>query len=99
MPKTAFKSGSGKYSDIHFTDARLAERIIKHFPVGRCLEPFRGGGAFSQHLPDGSDWCEISEGKDFFDFHERVDWLITNPPFSIMTKVFEHAFKLTSSPP
>jgi ATP-binding cassette subfamily F protein 3 len=35
------------YSDVHFTDSALARRIVEHFaPTGRCLEPFKGEGAF-----------------------------------------------------
>ena len=90
--------GQKNYSDVHFTNSELARRIINHFaPSGRCLEPFRGDGAFFNHLPSGSDWCEISDGRDFFEFSEQVDWIITNPPFSIMTRVFEHAFTVSEN--
>ena len=84
------------YSDVHFTKPDIAQKIVEHFnPVGRCLEPFKGGGAFYQHLPINSRWCEISEGMDFFEFKEEVDWIVTNPPFSNLTQVYEHAFKLS----
>lgn len=86
------------YSDVHFTDDLLARRVIDHFkPAGRCLEPFKGDGAFFNHLPAGSDWCEITEGRDFFAYQEPADWIITNPPFSNMTQVFEHAFQLAEN--
>lgn len=86
------------YSDVHFTDAAVARAVVEHFrPVGRCLEPFKGGGAFLEALPDGSDWCEIEEGRDFFQYGQRVDWLVTNPPFSSLTAVFEHAFEVSDN--
>lgn len=92
MVRTVGLSG---YSDVHFTDAAVAQAVVAHFqPTGRCLEPFRGGGAFYQHLPPDALWCEVTEGRDFFDFKEPVDWLVTNPPFSNMTEVFQHAFTL-----
>lgn len=93
MPIT---TGLKNYSDVHFTNARLAKAIVDHYsPKGLCLEPFRGDGAFYDHLPENSRWCEITEGLDFFDFNESVDWIITNPPFSNLTQVFEHAFNIS----
>lgn len=92
MVRTVGLSG---YSDVHYTADTVARRIVEHFqPAGVCLEPFRGDGAFHRHLPDGSPWCEISEGRDFFAYTDPVDWIITNPPFSNLTRIFEHAFGL-----
>ena len=91
-------TGQKNYSDVHFTNSILAKNIIDHFsPSGKCLEPFKGEGSFYKHLPSGSDWCEITEGRDFFEYKEQVNWIITNPPFSIMTKVFEHYFILSNN--
>lgn len=84
------------YSDVHFTDSALAGAIVQHFqPQGQCLEPFKGDGAFLQHLPADSDYCEILEGLDFFAHQKPADWIITNPPFSNLTEVFAHAFTLS----
>lgn len=86
------------YSDVHFTDTSLARSIVAHFkPSGRCLEPFKGGGAFLDHLPPDSEFCEIAEGRDFFTYQSEVDWIVTNPPFSNLTAVFEHAFHLSEN--
>lgn len=27
------------------------------------------------------DWCEIKEGRSFYDFCGKVDWVVTNPPW------------------
>lgn len=90
--------GLQDYSDVHFTDGEVARRIVQHFdPSGLCLEPFAGEGAFLQHLPPGSLSCELALGVDFFEFNHRVDWLITNPPFSNLTQVFQHAFALADN--
>ena len=53
---------------------------IKHDVV---LDPCRGDGSFYDQYPDycTKDWCEITDGRDFFDWDKRVDWIITNPPF------------------
>jgi hypothetical protein len=87
--------GLTDYSDVHYTSDGVARQIVAHFnPRGVCLEPFRGGGAFHRHLPPGSPWCEIEEGRDFFAWREPVDWIVTNPPFSNLTAIFAHAFEL-----
>lgn len=90
--------GLKDYSDVHFTNDDVARRIVEHFkPVGRCLEPFAGEGAFLQHLPPGSQWCELSKGVDFFSWTDHVDWIVSNPPFSNLTQVFEHAFSVAEN--
>ena len=66
-----------------------------HFhPCGRILEPCKGGGAFMRCLPPETMWCEITEGRDFFAFNEPVDWIITNPPYSLTREFLQHAFRL-----
>lgn len=86
------------YSDVHFTDSTVARRVVEHFnPAGVCLEPFAGEGAFLQHLPPGSQWCELSQGRDFFKHTAPVDWIVTNPPFSNLTEIFEHAFSIADN--
>ncbi len=86
------------YSDVHFTNEDVARKVVEHFsPSGRCLEPFKGDGAFLKWLPDGSEWCEITEGVDFFSTRGCFDWIITNPPFSNLTAVFEYSFHLSEN--
>lgn len=86
------------YSDVHFTDSDVAKLIVEHFnPRGKVLDPFRGEGAFYRHLPEGSLWCELSEGRNFFDFHDEVDWIISNPPYSNLTDVLRHSFKIATN--
>lgn len=73
-------------NDKVMTPEDLAVQIINHFaPRGRILEPCRGSGNFYRNFPVDNSvslYCEIDEGLDFFDFQGRVDWVITNPPFS-----------------
>lgn len=40
---------------------------------------------------------EIAEGKDFFNWHEKVDWIITNPPYSIYDKFLKHCFEVADN--
>lgn len=84
--------GTGKPEDVVYTPGWCAADMVEHFqPTGVVLDPCRGLGAFHDLLPDGSPWCEISEGVDFFDWHDRVDWVIGNPPYSLTRPWFRHS--------
>lgn len=70
-------------NDNVYTPDWLARAIMDHFkPDGKLLEPCRGKGAFYKLMPKGSPWCEIAEGRDFMAYKGRVDWVVTNPPWS-----------------
>ena len=72
--------------------------MVTHFaPAGIVLEPCRGGGAIHDLLPEGSPWCEIEEGRDFFDFNQEVDWIISNPPYDQTRQFMRHAFRLAEN--
>jgi len=76
-----------KREDCIQTPIPLAKRIVEHFsPYGNILEPCKGDGNFLSVLPKGTEWCEILEGQDFFNWNNKVDWIITNPPYSKMRK-------------
>ena len=71
-----------KLGDVVFTQDWVARSIVEHFnPKGTILEPCKGEGAFTKYLPT-AEWCEISEGRDFFLWDKPVDWMIGNPPYS-----------------
>jgi len=69
-----------------YTNEKMAKYLIK-----RCnfkendivLEPCMGNGAFYDHLPFyvNKDWCELSKGRDFFNYNSKVEYVIGNPPF------------------
>lgn len=78
-------------NDCVQTPPELAKRIVRHFkPVGKTLEPCRGDGNFLRYMPEAS-WCEIKEGRDFFEWKQKVDWVVTNPPWSQIRKFLQHA--------
>ena len=87
---------SQNIGDKVYTPEHIAKYIIKSFNIsGKVLDPFRGKGAFYNNFPtNNKDWCELDEGKDFFDYNEPVDWIISNPPYSIFNDVLEHSIKL-----
>lgn len=83
-----------KRGDVVYTPDWAAYDMVSHFaPRGRVLDPCRGKGAFTQFLPD-ADWCEISDGRDFFAWTEQVDWVIGNPPYSLTRKWFQHSYTI-----
>lgn len=76
------------------TPEDLAGRIVAYFkPTGRILEPCAGDGNFLRHLP-GAQWCEIKQGLDFLSYDGKVDWIITNPPWSKIRPFLQHGFKV-----
>ena len=84
--------------DVVQTPLEMAERIVRHFkPTGVVLEPCRGEGNFLRCLPSGSPWCEIKEGRDFFDWRGRVDWIVTNPPWSQIRPFLQHAMTVAEN--
>ncbi len=86
---------SEKQGDVVYTPDWAALDMVEHFkPTGRILDPCRGRGAFTDHLPTGTEWCEVTDGRDFFDWHERVDWVLGNPPYSMTRKWFRHSYAI-----
>ena len=85
-------------NDIVYTPRSISSAIVKHFaPAGICLDPCRGDGAFYDYLPNGALWCEVQNGVDFYDFIGKVDWIISNPPFSDYDNFLEKAFSVSSN--
>ncbi len=79
-------------NDVFYTPAPLAIELIGAVdiePSDSILDPFKGKGVFFDNYPPCGfkDWAEITEGRDFFSESRRFDWLISNPPFSLMSKV------------
>ena len=95
-PTQPNRTGKSTANDVVMTPVSTAELIVDYFkPSGTTLEPCRGDGAFYDLLQ--GDWCEISEGRDFFDYNKKVDWIITNPPFSIFDAFLLHSFSIADN--
>jgi len=85
-------------ADIVYTPDNISRHIIDFLkPEGKCLDPCRGDGAFYKFMPQGTDYCEISEGKDFFEYNKSVDWVIGNPPYSIFEDFLKKAFEISEN--
>lgn len=89
-----------RINDVIYTPLSLAIDCISCVPINRSdtiLDPFLGGGVFFDNYPENNikDWCEIEKGKDFFEYEKRVDWIISNPPFSKMNEVLNKCAELS----
>jgi hypothetical protein len=83
--------------DVVYTPEWVAADMVSYFqPVGRILEPCKGDGVFLRYMPS-ADYCEISEGKDFFKWVEPVDWVMGNPPYSAFGKWILHAMAIAEN--
>lgn len=75
---------------FHQTPNDLARDLIQLLPLeatDRLYEPFKGEGSFYNNFPtvNPKDWCEITDGRDYKDYTQEYDWVITNPPFRLNT--------------
>jgi len=85
-------------ADAVMTPEWAAKDMVEWFkPTGRILEPCKGFGAILTQLPDHAEWCEITQGRDFFDWHEKVDWIISNPPYSGFREWMEHSYEVADN--
>ena len=97
-----FGKGKGvlKPNDTVYTPPKIAKEMISFYNLkGIVLDPFKGGGVFYDNLPPNVErhWCEIDEGVDFFEFNKQVDWIISNPPYSIYEEVMNHSYKISKN--
>lgn len=86
MKRSFVPKSNSPEKDLVMTPEWLAKDIVEHFqPTGFLLDPCRGAGAFFNQFDfHNSDWCELSEGRDFLEYEGFADWIITNPPWSKM---------------
>lgn len=88
---------SVRLDDIILTPLDVARDVVKHFkPSGRILDPCRGNGAFADLMP-GCEWCEIREGRDFYNWREPVDWIVSNPPYSVFSDFLRHSLNVAEN--
>jgi len=85
-------------SDYVLTPEWCAKDMIKFFnPVGKILDPCRGlNKVFYNNLPT-ADYCEIQENKNFFEYNNKIDWIISNPPYSIFKDWMIHSYKIADN--
>ena len=98
MNKICNKQTKNKNDDIH-TPLQVAKLMIDLCdlqPGQKVLDCCFGGGVFYNNYPDfvEKDYCDINQGKDFFDWDTKVDWVISNPPYSKWDAWLEHTMKI-----
>ena len=98
-PTKANKSGKATAADTVFTKNTTAQWIVNYFnPQGSILEPAAGENAFYNAFKNEYKYrCEITDGIDFFQWNKNVDWIITNPPYSIYDSFLEKAFSVADN--
>lgn len=84
-------------NEYYPTKQETVERLFSIVPINpnwTYLEPCRGlDQAFYRHMPEGSQWAELSEGVDYLETtFKPVDCIITNPPFSLTQKFLEKSY-------
>jgi hypothetical protein len=86
-------------NDVFYTPLPVVLKAIEMCDITSdmtVLDPCKATGNFYNNFPDcKKEWCEITDGKDFFEYKERVDLVIGNPPFSLWDKWFEHTISIT----
>lgn len=75
---------------LHQTPPELCKKLIESLDLAttdRLYEPFKGEGGFYNNFPltNPKDWSELEQGRDYKDYTEEYDWVITNPPFRLDT--------------
>lgn len=84
-------------NDVVMTPDSVAKKIVSHFnPKGKGLEPCSGTGNILNYL-ENAEWCEISKGRNFFDFNEKIDYIFTNPPWSQFRKFLKHSMEIADN--
>jgi predicted RNA methylase len=79
------------------TPPALARALVRALqPSGTILEPCAGTGNFVKALrPYGQvHSCEIDRGEDFLAWTQRVDWIVTNPPWSQFRAFLAHSLQI-----
>ena len=85
-------------NDVVFTPDWLAEKICSMYDIdGAVLEPCKGEGVFLKYLPIQTEWCEIVDGKNYYDYNKKIDWIVTNPPYSDFDRFLKHSFDLADN--
>ena len=92
-----------KSNDVFYTPLTLVNAHLKlldeYVEEGDVIyDPFFGDGKYFNNFKyeknNTHKWSEIVLGKDFFDFNEPIDVIISNPPYSFIDRVLEQSVKL-----
>lgn len=98
-PTKSNKTKKATLADNVCTKDETAQWIINYFnPKGTILDPSAGTNVFYNKFKNKKKYrCEISDGIDFFDWNKKVNWIITNPPYSIYDLFLQKAFNIANN--
>ena len=99
---TKGRKKSNKVNDKIFTPEFIVKKIMEELPIKPTdilFDAFAGDMVFYNNYPKENKkyWCEIDKGRNFYDFKEKVDWIITNPPYSDYTNLMKHSFNIADN--
>jgi len=90
-----------KANDVFITPLEVAKQQIQLHNINDndlWLDPCRNNkeGSYFNNFPQNvkKDWCEILEGKDFFEYNKNTDIICGNPPYSVMDKWIKKTLQL-----
>jgi len=93
--------------DSYFTPPYATHKLLEMESFdGKILEPASGHGHISKILEEkgydvtSSDFRDDAYGAskiDFFDIKEKVDNIVTNPPYSLAPEFIEHGLSLINN--
>jgi len=87
-------------NDVFITPVLLAKKQINMIEVVEgdvWFDPFKATGNFFNQFPNtGVEhiWGEITEGRDFLTQNVKCDVICSNPPYSLLDKVFRRCIEL-----
>jgi len=85
-------------NNIFITPLALAKTAIDMIDIISTeiwYDPFKNSGNYYNQFPtENKLYSEILEGKDFFDFNEKVDVICSNPPYSCLDNIIKKSIEL-----
>ena len=97
--QTSLAQARKRKDDVRYTPVKLARKCIASVcvePSDLLYDPFLGTGVFFDNFPPRNRkiFSEIQLGSDFFAHTDEVDYIISNPPFSCLTRVLIHCAQI-----
>lgn len=93
-------NGDREENDFYPTPERATIELLKRINInGIAWECACGDGAISVLLPENTISSDLIDrgfgetGIDFLKTYKKVDWIITNPPYSLATEFVEHSLE------
>lgn len=89
-------------NDVVYTPPALAFALAQVLPYKSTdiiLDPSCGQGVFADSIDQKILELDIARSpkEDFFLFNDKVDWIITNPPWSEYRNFSKHAYEISDN--